>query len=386
MLKNLNYKSAICFIFFNMMVIGFTESMKGLFVSQFKNTFNVTDSAIGIMFSVAILGYILSTYLGGIMCSRLGQKKVFILSIILIALSYFSISIAPNFIFFLFAIFVSNIASGLQAISVNSVSPLLFIAYQTILINLTHFFYGFGVTISQRFSGLMISKGFTFRTLYLWNGIIFLFFLLWIFVVEFPNVKTEKMNMNILEAFKNKLVILFIFAGGFYVFSEIGFLNWFINFAQDSYKFSTYKASFYSSLFFLIFTIGRLVGGFVVQKLGIKKSIIVYLSFAVVFFSIGYILQSRFTIFISISGFFFSIIFPTTVTMIGYIFKENTAYIMGVIFTFAFTINMLFNSLLGFLNDILSSYMAFSLIPISLTLSLIFYLLIFKNIKKTTLL
>lgn len=386
MINTLKHKNAICFIFLNMMIIGFTESMRGIFVPQFKQTFNITDSNIGIMFSIALLGYIISTYLGGILCSKFGQKKVFILSTVLIVISYFFTAFSPNFIFLLLSIFLTNIGSGLQNISVNSVSPILFITYQTLLINLTHFFYGFGVTISQRFSGLMISKGFTFKDLYILNGIILALSLVWMFWIKFPQVKTEKLNLSIFDALKNKTAILIIFAQGFYVFSEIGFLNWFVNFAQSSYNFTTYEASFYSALFFFIFTLGRLSGGFIVHRFGIKKSMLFYLSSALLLFWSGYLLKSTFTILMSLAGFFFSIMFPTTITIIGRVFKENTSYTMGIILTFVSTVNMTLNYTIGKLNDKLGAYTAFALIPISLTLSLIFYILTFKNVKKETLL
>ncbi|SHJ42994.1 MFS transporter [Tepidibacter formicigenes] len=385
MLKELKHKSSILFIFVNMMVIGFAESMRGLFVPQFKQAFSITDSLIGFMFSLAILGYIISTYLGGILCSKFGQKKVIILSIGLITISYLINSISYNFATLLFAVFLTNIGTGLHGISVNSISPILFITYQAVLINLTHFFYGFGVTISQRFSGIMISKGFTFKQIYLWNTILFLVFFIYSFFIKFPITKTEKTKLSISQTFKNKLVIFFILALGFYVFSEVGFTNWFINFAQTSYNFTINEASYYSSLFFLVFTIGRLTGGFIVEKLGVKKSIVLYLIVSLLFFSSGYLLKYKFTILISLSGFFFSIVFPTTITIIGKTFNENTSYIMGTILAFVSGVNMILNSLMGALSKTLSPYTAFSLIPISLSLSLSFYILIFKSIKKETL-
>ncbi|SHH49444.1 MFS transporter [Tepidibacter thalassicus] len=380
--KKLKYKSTILFIFLNMLVVGFTESMKGVFVPQFKQTFNVTDSSIGFMFSIAILGYIIATYLGGILCSKLGQKKVLVMSLALITISYFFTSISKNFIMLLVFIFTSNIGAGLQAISINSISPILFIVYEAILINLTHFFYGFGVTISQSFSGMMVSRGFTFKQIYFWNAILFFIYFLFSFLIKFPEVKTEKRSFSILNVFKNKLVIFFILAQGLYVFSEIGFLNWFVNFAQYSYNFSVNRASYYSSLFFFIFTIGRLTGGFVVHKLGVKKSMMCYLSMALLFMWSGYLLNSKFIILISISGFFFSIVFPTTITIIGKVFDEDTSYTMGVILSFVSGVNMILNSIMGILSKNLSPYIAFVLIPISLTISFVFYIVIFKQINK----
>ncbi len=381
MIKNIKYKPAIFFIFLNMLIIGFCESMKGVFVSQFKEVFQISDSSIGFMFSLSIFGYIISTYVGGILCSKFGQKKILIFSTLIVGGSYLLTSIAPTFTVLLISVFITNIGTGLQAISVNSVSPILFISYSAILINLTHFFYGFGVSISQKFSGTMILKGFTFRDVFFINSGLMLFSILFIIFTTFPKSEPMNIKLNIFSTLKNKLVLLFIFAQGLYVFSEIGFLNWFVNFAQTSYNFTIDTATHYSAIFFLTFTFGRLTGGFVVHRLGIKKSMLIYLSMALISFWSGYLLKSNFIILISLSGFFFSIIFPTTITIIGEAFKENTSYIMGLILSFVSIINMLMNSLMGILSTSLSSYIAFSIIPIALSLSLFFYINIFKKIE-----
>jgi fucose permease len=365
-----------------MAIIGFIECMRGVFVEQFKSLFNVTDSSIGFMFAASTLGYIISTYIGGILCAKFGQRKVFLSSMLIMSVSYILTAFAPSFLLFTLAVFITNIGSGLQAISVNSISPVLFIAYQTILINLTHFFYGFGVTLGQQFSGRMSENSIHFKYIYIGAFILFLISYLVSLKLKFPDVNCENINLNPFDAFKDKLVILFIIAQGFYVFSEIGFSNWFVNFATNSYNFSITTATSYLSLFFFMFTFGRLLGGFVVNKYGISKSMSFSLICATLFFASGYLLKSNFTVLISISGLFFSIIFPTTITMISKVFDKNTSYTMGVILTYVFGINMSLNYIVGIFNDSMGIYNSFALIPIALLVSTIFYISIFKITEK----
>ena len=382
MSQKLNYKSTIFFIFFNMAIIGFIECMRGVFVEQFKSLFSVTDSSIGFMFAIATLGYIISTYVGGILCSRFGQRKIFLSSMLIMSVSYILTAFAPNFLLFTLAIFITNIGSGLQAISVNSISPILFVTYQTILITLTHFFFGFGVTLGQQFSGKMAENNIHFKYVYMGAFLLFLLSYVVSLKLKFPDVNCEKPNLNPFDAFKNKLVILFILAQGFYVFSEVGFSNWFANFATNSYNYSISTATSYLSLFFFMFTFGRLIGGFVVNKFGIKKSMTVSLICATVLFSSGYLLKSEFTVLMSISGLFFSIVFPTTITMITKVFDKNTSYTMGVILTYVSAVNMSFNYIVGIFNDSIGIYNSFALIPIALLVSTTFYLSIFRITKK----
>lgn len=382
MSQKLNYKSTIFFIFFNMAIIGFIECMRGVFVEQFKSSFNVTDSYIGFMFAIATLGYIISTYVGGILCSKFGQRKVFLYSMLIMSISYILTALSPNFMLFTLAIFVTNIGSGLQAISVNSISPILFVAYQTILINLTHFFFGFGVTLGQQFSGKMAENNIHFKYVYIGAFVLFLISYLISLKLKFPDVCFEKANLNPFYAFKDKLVILFILAQGFYVFSEVGFSNWFVNFATNSYNFNISTATSYLSLFFFMFTFGRLIGGFVVNKYGIKETMSFSLICATILFTSGYLLKSNFTVLISISGLFFSIVFPTTITMITKVFDKNTSYTMGVILTYVSVVNMSFNYIVGIFNDNIGVYNSFALIPIALVLSTVFYISIFRIASK----
>jgi fucose permease len=382
MSQKLNYKSTIFFIFFNMTIIGFIECMRGVFVEQFKSLFSVTDSYIGFMFAIATLGYIISTYIGGILCSKFGQRKVFLYSMLIMSISYILTALAPNFMLFTLAIFITNIGSGLQAISVNSISPILFVTYQTILITLTHFFFGFGVTLGQQFSGKMAENNIHFKYVYIGAFVLFLISYLISLKLKFPDVNCEKANLNPFYAFKDKLVILFILAQGFYVFSEVGFSNWFVNFATNSYNFNISTATSYLSLFFFMFTFGRLLGGFVVNKYGIKETMSFSLICATILFTSGYLLKSNFTVLISISGLFFSIVFPTTITMITKVFDKNTSYTMGVILTYVSVVNMSFNYIVGIFNDNIGVYNSFSLIPIALVLSTVFYISIFRIASK----
>jgi fucose permease len=195
-------------------------------------------------------------------------------------------------------------------------------------------------------------------------------------------VHCEKANLNPFYAFKDKLVILFILAQGFYVFSEVGFSNWFVNFATNSYNFNISTSTSYLSLFFFMFTFGRLIGGFVVNKYGIKETMSFSLICATILFSSGYLLKSNFTVLISISGLFFSIVFPTTITMITKVFDKNTSYTMGVILTYVSAVNMTFNYIVGIFNDSIGIYNSFALIPIALLLSTVFYFSIFRTTNK----
>jgi fucose permease len=134
-------------------------------------------------------------------------------------------------------------------------------------------------------------------------------------------------------------------------------------------------------MFLVIFSIGRLVGGFIVEKLGQLKTIMGSLIIAVTLFTSGLIIGQDGLMIIAMSGFFFAITFPTLVLTISKVFKKNTSYITGVIVTLTSLVNMLLNLLIGKLNDEIGTYFAFYMIPISLMISIIFIYFIYINTK-----
>lgn len=373
----------ILFIFLMMILSAICDSVRGIFIPVFRNDFSINNTSIGIMLTSASLGYIVCTYIGGVLCERIGQKKVFSLGYVFIIISLLVLYISPNFIVLLFGIFFLNVGQSLMGIATNTLVPVLFLSFQAILMNLTHFCYGLGSAFAQRFAGIMLYKGITWRKIYLMVAIFaFVMFIFFIFI-KIPEPHKTKNNFNIdkKKIFKDKLIYFYIFAIGFYVFAETGTGNWFVNFMEKNYNYNKSQSSFYIAIFFAVFAIGRFIGGFIIEKTGYINTVLISSIFALVFYSVGLMLGEVGLIIISAAGFFFSIVFPTIILTISKVFEENSAYVTGIIVTFGSATSMVMNQLMGYLNDKVSLYIAYWLIPISLVISIVFIYLIYINTK-----
>ncbi|MDW8802953.1 MFS transporter [Clostridium sp. A1-XYC3] len=366
-----------------MILTAICDSVRGIFIPVLKNDFSINNTSIGIMLTSASLGYIIFTYIGGILCEKIGQKKVYILSYIFMIIPLFILAVSPNFIVFLLAIFLLNIGQSLLSIATNTLVPVLFLSFQAVLMNLTHFCYGAGSAFAQRAAGVMLYRGVTWRKIYIIIALYALvLFILFIFVkIPEPHRVKETSSIDKKSIFKNKLLYFYIFALGFYVFAETGTGNWFINYMERSYHYNKNESSLYIAMFFTVFAIGRLVGGFIIEKVGYINSVLISSIMAFVLYVFGLVLGEKGVIIVSISGFFFAIVFPTIVLTISKVFKEGSSYITGVIVTFASATSMLMNLFMGYLNDKVSSYAAYWLIPISLIFSVAFTYLIFVSTK-----
>lgn len=370
-------------MFMMMILAAVSENTRGVFIPSFKENFSVNDTKIGFMLTIGSIGYIAFTYLGGALSEKIGQKKVINIGILVMILSLVVLSFSKDYKVFIIGMVLINCGLGFISIAINTIIPIMFISMQTLIMNLVHFSYGLGSSLGQWGSGKLIFKGVSWRSIYLAVAIAYALMLIVAWFIKIPETDKEKKetSISLTKALSDKIVIFYILALGFYIFAEIGTGNWFVNYMETNFNFDENKSSIYISMFFAIFTVGRLLGGFVVERFGYINVVIKSLVIGFSIYILGILLGEKGAFVISIAGLFFSIAFPTIVGTLSKVFKSNSSYITGVIITFATSINMLLNLLMGIANDNLGTSIAFYLIPLSLLVSIIFLFLVNKETK-----
>lgn len=373
----------VLFMFIIMILLAFCDNVRGVFIPVFKNEFGVNDTTIGMMLTISSVGYIVSSYIGGFLCEKIGQKKVAMIGFIFSIASLLGISCSKSFYVLLLGMFFLNVGQAFLAIAANTLIPILFVSYQAILMNITHFCYGAGSTFAQRFSGVMVHEGVSWRSIYVMIAAFAIMVFACFAFIKIPSAvkSNEKSNVNLKELCRNKLVYMYIMALGFYVFAEMATGNWFVNFMEKNYNYNESQSSFYVALFFGVFTVGRLVGGFIVEKTGYLRTVMAFMIIAVITYFAGLVIGEKGLIVISISGFFFSIVYPTLVLTISNVFKQNSAYVTGVVVTCSSFVSMMLNLVISMVNDKVNSYAAFFIIPFSLLISIISIFHINKQLK-----
>lgn len=381
--KSLNIP-AIAFIFLIMVVMAITDNLKGAFIPTYKKIFSVNDINVGYMITAASIGYIIFTYIGGFLCEKIGQKKVVILGTIAMLSGLTILSQANSFTMVIMGTVVNSIGVSLISIGANTIAPVLFISYQAILMNLTHFCYGLGSAAGQRFVGIMIGRGMDWRKIFVLVAAAVLVVLIAFLFVKVPSVHEENKNskINTREIFSNKLIYLYTIALGFYIGAEWCTGNWFMNYTNKVFNFDQSSGSYYAALFFTTFAIGRFIGGFIVEKTGYLRSVMVSLIAALVVYFFGISMGIGGVMFISLSGIFFAIVFPTVILTVNKVFKENTAYITGTIITLASILSTVINLLMGYLNKFIGVKNAFYAVPVCLAVALVFVFIIHNNTKE----
>lgn len=379
-MKNQRNKAMTMVILLIIITIALVDNTKGIFVPAFKESFNANNTKITFVLTAASLGYIIATYVGGLLCEKLGQRKVISIGLIIMIVSLLLIGVSKVYVLLLIGMFFNNVGIGFVMIGINTMIPLVFITCQALMMNIVHCSYGFGSAIGQFSIGRILSTGIEWRYIFIGIAVIFLVILAATYIVKIPNANTRKEiseKLNTGTVFKEKYMYFYAIALGTYVFGEMGLSNWLVNFLIDGYKAEASTGATILAAFSFFLTIGRLLGGFVAEKFGYFQSVITSLIISVVILFASLIIGSKALIFISVAGLFFSIVYPTVVATISQVFKENSSYITGVILTLSSTVNMILNLVIGRLSDTIGTVKAFYLIPVSLIISIVFLVIIF---------
>ncbi|SCG81626.1 major facilitator superfamily protein [Proteiniborus sp. DW1] len=373
----------IAFLFIIMILSAMGDNLRGVFIPSFKSDFLVQDTHMGIMLVAGSIGYIIFAYLGGMICETLGHKRLISIGVALMVISLFTLYLSPNFVVLMIGMFLINAGWAFIGVSINTVIPIIAVSFQAIIMNLVHFCFGVGATITQRTAGLLLSKGVEWRTMYLCISILFFIVLLAFIPVKIPFIEKSKEDKKIdyKSIFKNKLVYFYMISLGFYVGAEIGTGNWFVNYMKETYAYSENQGTYYTTLFFGTFALGRLLGGFIAEKLGTVKTVLISSVLAFLFYFSGLVIGQNGLALVGVSGLFFSVVFPTLILSTNEVFKKNTTYIIGIFTTASSAISMVINFVIGWLNDLVGVPMAYYTIPVCLFFNMIFVYLIYKNSK-----
>lgn len=368
-------------IFIIMFVMAMNDNVRGIIVPTLKSEFNVTDKSIGLMLFVSYFAYMMFTYIGGILSKYLDHKMLLISGLLLNIAGVMTIYIASNFNIFLLGLFISNSGIGIMTLVVNTIVPRINIGFQAILMNMIHFCFGMGATFTHRVSGYLISTGFGWRNIYMIIGLSYIFVLVCSIFLKFPQGKAHRISLSSTGNGSKKLVVFYMIALGMYVSAEVHTSSWFVNYLNNVYRLDENSASKYTALFFLVFAIGRLLGGFVAERFGYVRTVRTSIVLACITYFVGLIIGESGMIIVSISGLFFSIVFPTLVLSINDVF-ENPVSITSLVLTAATATSMVMGLVIGNMNDIIGVYKTYYIIPFCLMISSIFVGLIYKEVRQ----
>lgn len=378
------------FLIFTLFYLYFTiavfESSRGNFIPLYIEEFKINNTAISLILSLNTLGNIIGSFLGGHFCEKYGHKTVYIVGSVTATLAVLIAPFTINIFMLGLFNFIFGIGRSFLAIGVDSMVPVLSIGFEAILMNITHFMYGAGSFLGQKAYGSLLSDAVPWRTIYLYLGIFFIISVILTLAIKTPNVQINTSNaFKRKELYKNPIIYMFVIALTFALISEAVIYTWFISYMRNSYNLNPADAASYASIYYLTFALGRLFGGFILNKTGNARGLKLFLFMAAACILLGLKLNQQGFILIASSGLFISITFPTMMLLINSVFKENSSFAIGLIVTISNILFIVLFNITGALNDIFGSYKAFYASPASLLFCLFMLTVISKKIKEISL-
>jgi fucose permease len=357
-----------------MMMNGVVNNLRAQVGPYIIEDYALNYSKLGILLSFISIGSMLLYFLSGKLIEKFGLIKLLFYGIVYNSVSLIAIYLAPNYYFLTFSFFL--LGSGLTLLNIVSVN-LISISYSENrgkMINLLHLFYGVGGIIAPYFVTLVLKLGFSWAHSFLFSIVLLLIIFIEFDTASIPEIEASKNKTmrSTKELLKDIKVILFSLIVFLQIGVEFSIITWLAPFLKDVEGRSDLEISFYIALFFITFTIGRLLASFMVEKIGYFNFIIFTAGAASLSIAAALIGGRSFTILIPLSGIFLAAQVPTAQAAILDSFDSSGIKVVG----FAQTAGMIGSTVLaswiiGFVNDFISIKAGFYILVIALAADLL---------------
>ncbi len=355
-LKLNNKRKLMMLAFTLMLMIGVVNNLRGQVGPLIMDDFSLNYSQLGFLLSFLSLGAVIVFFLSGKLIEKFGLIKILIYGLLHTGVSLGAVYLSPGYYYLLISFFF--VSMGLTLLNIVSVTiiSLSFSNTRGKMINLLHLFYGLGGIIAPYFVTLVLKGGFSWAHSFLFSTVLIIIIFTQFKTSKLPETRASKKDLKVRstkELLQDKAVLLFSLLVFIQVGVEFSMVTWLAPFLKDVQARPEIVISFYLSLFFISFTLGRLLASFVVEKLGYYNFLIYTQIAAVIVIAAAIIGGESLTFLLSLSGIFLAVQVPTSQAAILDSFGESGIKVVGFAQT-AGTLGAAFlsNWVVGIINDL----------------------------------
>ena len=369
-----------------MVGLGSSDSLRGIFSTIFQQHFALSTTQLGLIVTVSYIGNLVFLLVGGNLSARFAKKRVLqvLMLIWMAALALFALTDSYPVLLVAMALVMGS--STLLNTTMNLITPLLFTAAPGFFVNFLFFTQGIGTSGSQFFLGSM-ADGFPFWQ-YTNLGLLVLGVVAFGMLLFCPVPEEPAVAPGALPQAEGRLtdrlgvVVPFVLVFGFYFITEHGVMNWLVAYGTTGLEMTQAAASRYLSVFYGGVMLGRLVLSPLVDKLGVIRSMQLFGVISGVLYVAGSLGGAALMPLWAASGFFLSILYPTLVMSIRLYFPaQQVSGAAGTIISIASLANILFNVGFGRLVDLAGYRLSICVLPVSMVLFLITFLLFTRKCR-----
>jgi fucose permease len=353
-------------IYATMFLFGLVENIKGVSYPLIKSEFGVNYDSQGGLVSLTWFGYVMFCLAASLFLERYGIKKSVLAGYLLVCLGAVATLAAPSFWAVGLTLLIVNAGFGFYEVGANALASVVFTSRAALLMNLMHFFYGFGAIAGPKTAGLLTgSFQLSWRQVYLAiiipTALVFVFILFTRFrtrraaagAEEHPTAPPAETRSRVtfFGALRSPLVWLFCLTLGFMEVIEFGAANWGGLYLQDVYGLDPrVTGASFVSLFYIQFTLARLFGGLVIEKAGYVRSLMLAVLGALLVFLAGFALGINGVWVLPTTGLFIGVMWPTLMAVAMRHFGPDAPIVTSVIITVSGAVNGVFQFVIGLTN------------------------------------
>ena len=369
-----------------MVGLGSSDSLRGIFSTIFQQHFALSTTQLGLIVTVSYIGNLVFLLVGGNLSARFAKKRALqvLMLIWMAALALFALTDSYPVLLVAMALVMGS--STLLNTTMNLITPLLFTAAPGFFVNFLFFTQGIGTSGSQFFLGSM-ADGFPFWQ-YTNLGLLVLGVAAFGMLLFCPVPEEPAVAPGALPQAEGRLtdrlgvVVPFVLVFGFYFIAEHGVMNWLVAYGTTGLEMTQAAASRYLSVFYGGVMLGRLVLSPLVDKLGVIRSMQLFGVISGVLYVAGSLGGAALMPLWAASGFFLSILYPTLVMSIRLYFPaQQVSGAAGTIISIASLADILFNVGFGRLVDLAGYRLSICVLPVSMVLFLITFLLFTRKCR-----
>lgn len=329
-------------IFATMFVLGGIQNTKGIILEKLQYDIQLDLSQVGIMVSVFQIGFLLASLVAGIFADRKGIKVVMTFGTVLMMIGLIGTSASFTVAFFLGFYLIVGLGIGSMTVSVATLIPTYFKERAGVIFNLANALFGVGMIVTPLILNAIFAQHISWRFFYVGVSVVIAIILFALIAFkESQSASSQSENKvtikSVLQLFQNRQILLVILFILFYVAAEAGFLNFFPIFYTSldiagmdaTQKAST--AAYIIASFAFLFTIGRFAGGFIIYKLGDRRTLVLFSLFSFVSLIVGRMFMTEFSYLMMLFGLAMSVLFPTAQGIASKLTKQAGS-LQGVIY------------------------------------------------------
>lgn len=266
-------------LFFMFVILGLPSGLLGVAWPSIRDEFRLTNEAIGAILAMGTLGHIISSFVSGRVVHRWGIYPVLVTGSTLSLVVMGGLALSPTWLLLVLIYGLWGIASGLMDTSAN-----VFVAryYTARVMNWMHASFGLGATLGPFLIGAVIALGFSWRAAYASLALLVLLLLAVFAALRtiWPRrSRTARLDTGATTTSENRGVglwdtlripviwlsmAIFFFYGGV----EITAGQWSFTLFTESRGATAEAAGVWVAAYWAVFTLGRVLAGFIADRLG----------------------------------------------------------------------------------------------------------------------